>query len=1014
MEKYKKIRVTFEEKVFDKKRKPIYATRKLSVGLVSCMLGFMMFMPTVKAVEEETIPTSQQVQDKDEVLDKTDNHTQEEKEEVTPLIDKGASKIDGEENLSDQKLDGQNKEENTIKEENTDDDLENKDEELLTADEIQAIRDRTNSLENDYFFNDNMVEELKVELRKANADPSVNYEQAKARLIDEAIQKNTPDKQAPGEEKAAVKVKAPTIKTVSIGDKVIKGSGAPSIYVKGKRVNGRVYVSLVDSKGNEKANGFFTRKGYSGNWEVTLSVAAAEGDKVIAYSVVDNRESPRAEVEVKKTLNIINKDKLKMPTGEIWIEQTSSNQVNGDEQAEAIEMLKNANPDIAKDFKSIKFSIDGTDHAYYDVVYTDKSTSGKIEAPSLKIKTVTETSAAPTIEKVHVTDGQIIVTLDKEVAAGTKFYFIKQFTDAEDKSFCDEGKCKVDKSTSQDMTQAVSVDGKKVTFQINAADDLELGRDFGIVVKESHKFRSCTISQPVLTSPDKVAVRDPHKLTDDDKKAIDKAIRDANTINGKSKLPDGTGFVDDPAFIEFDKEGNVRIIKPNDVNGTYDNGKFIPNKKEDGSYDVKKGSSVTTFPAKDLVKNLVPEIPSVEYNETNHQIIISPDKVDTDAQQVEVTYTGTDGNEKKVLATKKEGVWSTDDDQVKVDENGIVSLPTSKVKGGTKVIAKVTDIGGLIEEEKPLTSKPGELYLTKAEKVKDIGGLDPVEIRKWVGDEVDWKEGVKAKDQSNNEEITKLLTEKGTKITDESSRTTEKEGDFEGKIKVTFDDGSSIEVEKQMLYVSNLVTSIDNKNVPTDALEVEFKLGEGTKVDNTSGGAIEGNKDNPTPYSKYNVKPGTNLKEYKLPSINTSVVDSINVTTQDTYTEPVWKDSKNGTHFIASTENKVFIATATKTYKVTLTANGGKGEDKVEVKKTGEKYKLPKGDTFNPPNENQKFSGWMIGDGPDVLDPDKEITVDGDKIIKAIWKPIEFKVTFKTEEGATGSMKDETVTKGSE
>lgn len=234
-------------------------------------------------------------------------------------------------------------------------------------------------------------------------------------------------------------------------------------------------------------------------------------------------------------------------------------------------MLKDANTTIASDIKSVKFSIDGTQHTYYEVTYTDGSTSGKVEAPNLKIKTVTETSAAPKIEKVQVTDGQIIVTLEKEVAAGTKFYFIKQFTDGEDKRFCDEGKCKVDKSTSQDMSQAVSVDGKKVTFKINAADDLELGRDFGIVVKEPHKFRSCTISQPVLTTPDKVAVRDPHKLTDGDKKAIDKAIRDANKVDGISKLPDGTGFISDPAFIEFDKDGNVRIISPNNVKTDWDN-----------------------------------------------------------------------------------------------------------------------------------------------------------------------------------------------------------------------------------------------------------------------------------------------------------------------------------------------------------------------------------------------------------------------------------------------------------
>lgn len=158
-----------------------------------------MFMPTVKAVEEEPISTSQQAQDKNEVLNNEDDYVQEENEDITPLNDQTDSKVESEENLSDQNLDGQNKEEDIIKEEKADSNLENKVEELLTADEIQAIRDRANSLENDYFFNDKMVEELKAELRKAKADPSVNYEETKARLIEEAIIKNTPTQKAPGE-----------------------------------------------------------------------------------------------------------------------------------------------------------------------------------------------------------------------------------------------------------------------------------------------------------------------------------------------------------------------------------------------------------------------------------------------------------------------------------------------------------------------------------------------------------------------------------------------------------------------------------------------------------------------------------------------------------------------------------------------------------------------------------------------------------------------------------------------
>ena len=191
---------------------------------------------------------------------------------------------------------------------------------------------------------------------------------------------------------------------------------------------------------------------------------------------------------------------------------------------------------------------------------------------------------------------------------------------------------------------------------------------------------------------------------------------------------------------------------------------------------------------------------------------------------------------------------------------------------------------------------------------------------------------------------------------------------------------------------------------------VVFKLGEGTKVDNTTSGAIEGNKDNPVNYQTYKVKPNTDLKDYKLPVVNTSVVDSINLTAQDGYTEAKW----NTEDFTATDNNKVFTATATKTFKVTVKPNGGNGDEKVEIKKKDETFKLPAANTFTPPNENQEFSGWKIGDDTNLKQPETEITITGDTEINAIWKSIEFKVNFKAGEGASGSMEDKTVTKGSE
>lgn len=945
MKKYKKNRVIFEEKVFDKKRKPVYGTRKLSVGLVSCMLGFMMFLPTSKASEEETISTNQQVEDKNQVLDKTDDFADQEKEEVTPLNDQTDSKVDSEENLSDQKLDGQNKEEDIIKEENSDSKLENKDEELLTADEIQEIRNRANSLENSYFFNDNMVEELKAELRKAKADPSVNYEEAKARLIDEAIQKNAPTQKAPGEERA-VSVKAPTINPVFYDTTTISGGNLAKAKINKKNVIATVHVSLKDSSGTEKANLSVTPiRGTT--WKVDLpgGVKVAEGDTVTVYQQIDQDKSPEvtANAQPSKASTVT----LTMPTGEIWIEQTSSNIVNADEQAEAVKMFNSANTEIAKDIKSVKFSIDSTGHAYYEVTYTDGSTSGKVEAPDLKIKKVTETSRTPEIESITIVDDVIKGKLAGEGPFdGIKVQLVLNINKEKSGDFCTDKGCKIDKDSSDPIDVSVQKDGT-FSFALEKGKTLDLDQIVGVFVKEPHKFISCSKTTVKPAIPEKTEVKDPRKLTGDDKKAIDAAIRKAYTVNGESKLPNGTGDWDGvPAVIQIDDSGNVKIFSGNDVAGNWDPNndyKFVPETNEDGSYKVVEGAvPKITIPAKDLLKNIGPDAPEIKESEDKKHITVNPisNSADTDIIEHTVTYTGTDGQEKKIVATQdlENNTWTISEGGgfANIDSNtGLITIDKLKIKNETEVKAFVTDNGEYVDNSDKQNSKESNLKVTKtkADQVTELGDLDPVEIRKWVGEDIDWSKGIKVKKDENKDSINKLL--EGATITDatDKKRNTEKEGDFVGKISVKFDDGSELIVDNQYLYVSNHVTSITRDKTPTDALEVEFKLGEGTKVDNTSGGAIEGNKENPTSYSKYKVKPGTNLKEYKLPSINTSVVDSINVTTQDTYTEPVWKDSKNGTNFVASVENNVFTSTATKTYKVTLVPNGGEGDDKVTIKK---------------------------------------------------------------------------------
>ena len=814
-------------------------------------------------------------------------------------------------------------------------------------------------------------------------------------------------------------VKAPTVNAVLYDATTISGANLAKDRINKQIVIATVHVTLKDKDGTVKAAPKPEDVSVDGTtWTVNLpaGVKVAEGDTVTVYQQIGADKSP----EVTKTAQPSKASTvtLTMPSGEIWIEQTSSNIVNKDEQAEAVQMLKDANTEIAGDIKSVKFSIDGTDHAYYEVTYKDGSTPGKVEATNLQIKQVTEHSRGATLGSITIVDNVIKGKLAGEGPFdGIKVQIILKLSDAVKDSYCDGGKCLTDKDTSKPVDATVNGTTGEFSYTIPNDDpnhDLQLDQVVGVTVKEPHKFKSCskTTVKPVIVG--KTEVRDPRKLTSEDKKAIDAAIRKGYTVNGVSKLPNGTGDWDGvPAVIQIDDSGNVKIFSGNDVKGDWDNdGNFIPEKNEDGSLKVNEGAEPKiTIPAKDLLKNIKPDAPTVALSEDKKSITITPNEKDTDAQIIAVSYKDKDGKDQTTTATKADdGTWSIAGEGTVV--NGVITLPKNKVKGETVVTATVTDKGGIADDDKnPLTSDPGTLTVkeTKADKVKALGGLDPVVMKKWVKDEVDWKEGVKAKDSATDEnkaKIKEFLDEAKTTFADENSRGTTAEGDFTGKIKVTFDDGSEIIVEKQMLYVRDLVSPSDKENLPDDAIDVELKLGEGVKA-----GDKTGNKETPVTAKTYKVKPGTDLSKEKVSKTEKTCFEDVGATVSDaTYVDVTWNDKDKGTNFKATAENNVFTATATKTYKVTVVPNGGKGTEIKDTKKTGETYKLPAKDTFTPPDDTQVFDTWEI-DGQKVA-AGTEITVTKDTVVKALWKKIQVKVTYDAN-GGKGTMEGKTLDKGS-
>lgn len=261
-------------------------------------------------------------------------------------------------------------------------------------------------------------------------------------------------KEAVGEKE----VPAPTINKVLYEATSVSGGNLFKEKVNKKIVIATVYVTVKDKNEGVKAEVSVTPT--SGKtWKVKLptGVEIEPGDTVTAYQVWNGIQSPEATADAEQSL--ANQITLKMPTGEIWIEQTSSNIVNEDEQKEAQQMLKDANPTIKEKIKTIEFSIDGTDHAYYEVTYTDESPSGKVEAKDLKIRQVAEYSRGATLNPITVVDNKITGKLEGEGPFDNiKVQIVVKVGPQDKAKFCDENKCKVDKDSSKPVD--VTVDPK--------------------------------------------------------------------------------------------------------------------------------------------------------------------------------------------------------------------------------------------------------------------------------------------------------------------------------------------------------------------------------------------------------------------------------------------------------------------------------------------------------------------------------------------------------------------------
>ncbi|RLK63854.1 LPXTG cell wall anchor domain-containing protein [Atopobacter sp. AH10] len=262
-------------------------------------------------------------------------------------------------------------------------------------------------------------------------------------------------------------------------------------------------------------------------------------------------------------------------------------------------------------------------------------------------------------------------------------------------------------------------------------------------------------------------------LTQDEKAAVEQALKDATVtdVTNPARTSNGKGEFKGTLKVTF-KDGSSLSID-NQFLLVYENGTTYP---EAGKVIPKDGVKVTFSRDEDSVE--------------------------------EEGFT----NLKPILVKKG----------TTVPEN---KFPQAKVKAGYKNMTWAPEKAKEVDQDQEF--KASATAKTTAERLQEKSALVAKTIVVFKGDTITWKDGLGLKDGLTKEE--KAAVEEALKdatVTDATNpaRTSGKEGEFKGTLKVTFKDGSSLSIDKQTLLVYENGTTYpeDGKVIPKDGVKVTF------------------------------------------------------------------------------------------------------------------------------------------------------------------------------------------------
>ena len=280
-----------------------------------------------------------------------------------------------------------------------------------------------------------------------------------------------------------------------------------------------------------------------------------------------------------------------------------------------------------------------------------------------------------------------------------------------------------------------------------------------------------------------------------------------------------------------------------------------------------------------------------------------------------------------------------------------------------------------------------------AEQIKEAGGIDPQDIVVWkdtpVAD-ITWKDGTKLAAGVTDETLKTAYANATFTEATVPARQTNVAKTLPGKIKVEFADGSSIIVGEEANKPQNLIVA-EHKNevtdpqnppvVPKDAIEVEFKLGEGTKLDQKTG-----DKTTPVLVKTMLVKPDTTLADADFPAAEKTNTNAKDVVWTPAKNTKIAKPAETKPYYVEKTGNEKydkFIFTATSSENVPTTKNSedydphyvnksGKAGETVQIDKPTFTKKGEQG-TVPAPTDGTKKTRFAKNDASQT-----NVTVDPD------------------------------------